>query len=78
MSNLINPDNRVMQFITKLADTVFLNLLWLIFSLPIVTIGASTTALFTVTERMVRDEEGNLWKGFLQAFQANLKNATRT
>ncbi len=78
MNNLLNPDNKVMQFITKVADSVFLNLLWLIFSLPIVTIGASTTALFTVTERMVRNEEGNLWKGFYQAFRSNLKSATKT
>ncbi len=50
MNRLLTPDNPVMQFITKLACTAYLNLLWFICCIPIVTAGASTTALYYVTQ----------------------------
>lgn len=78
MHNLLNPDNRVMIFITKVADSVFLNLLWFIFSIPIVTAGAATTALFDVSIKMVRDEEGNIFHNFWQSFKSNLKSTMKT
>ena len=78
MHNLLNLDNPVMQTITKIADTVILNLLWLVFSLPIVTAGASTTALFDISIRMVNDEEGSLFKDFWRSFRNNLASSTRT
>ena len=55
MSNLIDPDRPLMAFITKMAYSAYLNILWLICCLPIVTIGASTTALFYVTLKMAED-----------------------
>ena len=78
MHNLLNPDNKVMRVITKIADTVILNFLWLIFSIPVVTAGASTTALFDLSIKMVNDEEGNLISGFWRSFRSNLKSATKT
>lgn len=78
MHNLLNPDNRVMRFITKIADSVFLNLLWLLFSLPIVTAGAATTALFDLSLHMVNDEEGSIFRGFVKSFRSNFRSATKT
>ena len=78
MHNLLNPDNRVMRLITKIADSVFLNLLWFVFSLPIVTAGAATTALFDVTLHMVNDEEGGIFRDFRKSFRSNLRSATKT
>ena len=54
MHNFFNPDNAVMQFITKVVYSVYLNILWFICCIPIVTAGASTTALFYVTLKMVK------------------------
>lgn len=45
MSEFFNPDNPVMRFITKIANSVYLNILWFICSLPVFTIGASISAL---------------------------------
>lgn len=72
--NLI--DNPILQGIGKIADFVILNLLWLICSLPIITIGASTTALYSVTLKLVKNEEGYIAKGFLKAFKENFKQST--
>lgn len=60
----------------RLTDCITLSLLWILCSLPLVTIGASTTALYTMTLRMVRDEEGKIAAGFFRAFRENFKSAT--
>lgn len=76
MNSLLNPDNPVMQFITKIVNTVYLNILWFICSLPVFTIGASTTALYYVTLKMVKNEEGNITKAFFHSFRENFKQGT--
>lgn len=77
MSSLLNPDNPVMQFITKIVYSVYLNILWFICCLPIFTAGASTTALFYVTLKMSKNEEGNLTKAFFHSFRENFKQGTK-
>lgn len=77
MSGFFNPDNAVMQFITKIAATVYLNILWLICCIPIFTVGASTTALFYVTLKMAKNEEGNITRAFFHSFKQNLKQGTK-
>lgn len=61
------------KFICRFIDLVKLNMLWLLFSLPIVTIGASTVAAYSVALKMVDDEEGYVVKSFVKAFRENLK-----
>ena len=69
MSEFFNPDSSIMRFITKIASSVYLNILWFICSLPVVTIGASTTALFYVTLKMAKNEEGNITAAFFRSFK---------
>lgn len=76
MSNLLNLDGPVMQLINKIVYSVYLNILWFICCIPIVTIGASTTALFYVTLKIVKNEEGNITKAFFRSFKENLKQST--
>ncbi len=77
MRNLLDPDNTVMRFITKITYSAYLNILWFICCIPIVTIGASTTALFYVTLKMADNEEGNLAKSFFRSFRENFKQSTK-
>ena len=76
MKNFFNPDNTVMQFITKTALSVYLKILWFICCIPVVTAGASTTALFYVTLKMARNEEGNITKDFFHSFKSNFRQST--
>lgn len=69
-------DSKFSQLLLKLANSCYLNLLWLICSLPVFTLGASTTALYYVTLKMVRDEEGSVTKMFFRAFRENFRQAT--
>lgn len=76
MKSLFNLDSPVMQFLNKVADLVILNILWLVLCLPVVTIGASTTAMYRVTLNMIRDQGGGVAKEFFRAFRSNFKPAT--
>lgn len=69
-------DGPFYRFICRFIDLVKLNFIWLIFSLPIVTIGASTTAAYSVALKMVDDEEGYIVKSFWKEFKRNLKQGT--
>lgn len=76
MNNLLNLDGPVMQLINKIVYSVYLNILWFICCIPIVTVGASTTALFYVTLKIAKNEEGSLTKAFFHSFKENLKQGT--
>lgn len=73
---LFNINSGFFKFINRLLDVLFINLLWIICSLPIVTIGASTCAAFSITLKMVDDEEGYIGKTFFIAFKQNFKQGT--
>lgn len=60
----------------KIADYVILNLLCVLFSLPIVTAGAAMSAKFYVSMKMIRGEEPQVCKAFLKSFRENFKQAT--
>lgn len=75
-SGFFNYDNPVWRFIGKFFDIMILNVLWFVCSIPIVTIGASTTAVYYVTLKLVRDEEGATVKSFFKSFKDNFKQST--
>ncbi|MFG6330168.1 MAG: DUF624 domain-containing protein [Lachnospiraceae bacterium] len=60
------------KFMNRLLDMIKLNFLWILCSLPVVTMGAATTAAFTITLRMVEEEEGYIARPFFREFKNNL------
>lgn len=64
------------KFLSKFLDVVKLNFLWILFSIPVVTVGASTVAAMSVALKMTDDEEGYIGKSFLKAFKENWKQGT--
>jgi uncharacterized membrane protein YesL len=58
------------------ADMVLVSFMWILFCLPIVTVGASTSALFYVTTRRIANREGYITTDFWEAFKTNFKRAT--
>lgn len=73
---LFNMNSGFFKFINRLLDVLFLNFLWIICSLPIVTIGAATCAAFSISLKMVDDEEGYIGKAFFKEFKKNFKQGT--
>ena len=76
LSGLFNYDNPVWRFIGKFWDVLIVNILWGICSVPVFTIGASTTAMYYVTLRLARDEDGYTIRSFFKSFKENFKQAT--
>lgn len=76
MSKYFAADGALGIIMEKIADFLILSVLYLLFSIPIVTAGASATALYTVTLRMVRHEEKKTARGFWNAFRENFRQAT--
>ena len=69
-------DSPLMQVLNKVADLLWLNILTLICCIPIVTAGASLTAMNYMALKIVRNEECYITKGFFKSFKQNFKQAT--
>lgn len=76
MDKLFNMDNKFFTVMGRVADLIMLNVVCLICCLPIVTIGASLTALHYVTLKMARNEESYIIRSFFKSFKQNFKQAT--
>ncbi|MGN0342070.1 MAG: YesL family protein [Roseburia sp.] len=69
-------DNKFFTSLNKLVDMFLLTLLWAISSIPVFTIGASSTAMYYTVNKVLKRETGYLWKEFWGAFKRNFKQAT--
>lgn len=71
--NIFSPDGPVYRMMRNLTDLLKINFLWMLCSLPIVTLGGATIAAYDVTMKMAADEEGHVGRQFLKAFKDNFK-----
>ena len=76
MSRVFNFEGPVFTFLSRLADLFWLNLLFIVCCIPVITIGAATTALYYVTLKMAKDEEGYITRSYFKSFKENFKQAT--
>ena len=76
MNSFFNYEGPFFNVLNRLSDLVILNVLWFICCLPIVTIGASTTALYYVTIKIVNDEDAYVAKNFFKSFRQNFLQST--
>lgn len=75
LAKLFDYDNVVFRFIAKVGYIWWLNILWLICSLPVITMGASTTALIYSCMKLQK-EEGYPTANFFKSFKENFAQAT--
>ena len=75
MSNIFNLDAPIWVFMGEVADIIILALLWWICSLGIITIGASTTALYYVIGKKIRKEQTYVAKDFFKSFKQNFRQS---
>lgn len=77
MRGLFAIDGNIYKYMLKLYDLLVLNLLFIIASLPIITIGAALTALYDVTLRMQVGTEKEMRYSFVKSFRKNGMQATK-
>ena len=74
--NLFNEDGIWNKTFNFLGQLIALNLLWMICTIPIITAGASTTALYYCMIKMKKDGECDVWKSYWKSFKQNFGQAT--
>ncbi len=74
--NFFSLDSPFARFLHLVGDIVTMHLLWLVCSLPVVTVGASTTALYYCCMKRIRTNEGYVWRNFFTAFRQNFRQST--
>lgn len=76
MDRLFNVNNPLMRALSKLFDIGWLSLIYVVFCVPLVTIGAATTSLYYVSAKVLRKDRGYVWSEFWHSFKLNFKPAT--
>ncbi|CEI74089.1 YesL family protein [Romboutsia hominis] len=76
MDNLFRYDGKFWETLDNITDIVVLNFLFIVFSIPVITIGASLTATYSVTLKKVKNEDVNVTKEFIKRFKENFKIST--
>ena len=76
MRGIFSIDGPVMRLLIKFFDCICVSILWLLSSLPIVTMGAASVALYTAVYKYLRRDEGHLWSTFWGAFKRDLRRST--
>ncbi len=74
--DFLRYDSDFMMALSKAVDYVLLNILCILFCLPVITAGAAVTATYYVSMKLVRNEEPSVWKSFIKSFRENFKQAT--
>ena len=72
----LDIDSPLMQALSKVADLLWLNVLTVICCIPIITAGASLTAMNYMAMKIVRNEECYISRGFFKSFKENFKQST--
>ena len=69
-------DSPLMVGLGKLVDYMLLGFLWILSSLPVITFGASTTAVIVTAEKAIRKEDGKIFSVFWNCFRREFRQAT--
>ena len=73
---IFSYESKISQLLIKLCYSCWLNILWMVCSIPIFTMGAATTALYDVSLKIIRQEETSITRQFFRSFRSNFKQAT--
>lgn len=76
MRDFFAPDGPAASFLGRVADLVILNLITLLCCVPVITAGASLTAMHYVCLKMVREEDAHYVRKFFSSFKRNFRQAT--
>lgn len=75
MQNIFNSDNPLFQLCERIFQLMILNFLTLICCIPIITSGASITALYCCSFKLLQEQEPHIIKCFFKSFKENLKQS---
>lgn len=74
---MFRSDTLFSRFMNVLFDVLLTGILWILCCIPVITIGASTTAAYYAMSKAVRHKTGYVHKEFFHSFRRNLKQSTQ-
>lgn len=75
MDRLFHPDSPFMALLRKTGTLILLNLLWLLFCMPVLTFGPATTALYSYMRKIDAEDWPPIWSTFWRGFRDNFRQA---
>lgn len=73
---LFSYDSKFHLLMSKIFDCILLSIFWIVASLPLVTIGAASTAMIFTAEKAIRQDGGKLWSTYWKVFAQEFWQAT--
>ncbi len=74
MKSIFSGDTKFARFMNKVGDIILLSILWIVCCIPIITMGASTTAAYYAAAKVIRHNTGYEWNEFFKSFRLNFKS----
>ena len=71
--NIFSPNTPFARGMNKLVTILYTGVLWFFCSIPIITIGASTAALYEVLLKAAKNQESYVTSSFFKALKENMK-----
>lgn len=68
-----NPETGIWRFFSWVGEIVSLSLVWTLCSIPLVTMGAASTALYDAVAHNMRRKESDMFQRFFGTFRRELK-----
>ena len=75
MRGLFSMDSPFFQFLSRMADLIVLNLIFIVCCVPVITIGPALTALNYVTLKTAAGEDCFIVRSFFKSFRQNFRQA---
>ncbi len=72
---MFSLDGKFFKGLMKIGDFLILGIVGVVFSLPIITLGASITGMFYAGMKLAKNEESYVFKDFWHSFKSNFKQA---
>lgn len=76
MGKIFDVENPVWMFLNRMTDLFLTSLLWILFSIPIITAGAASAGFYNGAMRIHQDRSTGIWRDFWAGFRGNFKRAT--
>lgn len=74
-SGIFHIESPLMRILNKISDLIIVSVMWFVLCIPVVTIGAATTAAYYTIVKVVRRDRGTMLNEFFKSFKQNFKDS---
>lgn len=75
MGKFFSMNSTFSRFMNLLGDLITVSFLWFVCSVPVITLGAASTAAYYTAAKCIRHKSGTIFASFFHCFKTNLKQS---